>query len=174
MILCMVNINKKANVISFPNDYGTVQFDGYLQNLGNAGKASHDKRVQLAFLVKALDYMQYVEFTALPTTRANAPFYATLDINVDGITYSESFELIKPLARENIFELRINLQQFNWRFRGIFFPYSHNTGQFYCFVFPFEKQKQVQANLTDTFRDRASTVYYDLLQSPLKYQPCFV
>lgn len=139
MILYMVNINNKikAKVISFPNEYRRDVFTPYLINLGKKAQENHHERVQLTFLLKALDLMQYVDFVDFPDEQNQ--FYQELEITVDGETYSQSFELIKPLAKENIYELRINLTQYNWRFRGIFFPYNYNGQQFYCFIYPFIK-----------------------------------
>jgi hypothetical protein len=159
----MVNISKKAIVISFPNDYMQDSFAPYLTSLGRKAKDHHAARVQYAYLSKALDFMRYV--TDLPN-KPGKFISTTLEIEIDGEIYSQEFKLVKPLNKENIFELRINLVQFNWRFRGIFFPYHLGGQRYYCFVFPFEKQQQVRFNLTDTFRDRASYLLNNLMRNP--------
>src|SRR5699024_8210765 len=140
-------IHQKAKVISFPDDYMRDSFSPYVRALGEKAKDNHEKRVQFTYLLKAMDYMQYVSVENLPINQ-NGNISTTLEIRVDGKKYSEEFILIKALNRENIFELRINVRKFPWRFRGIFFPYNNREEQYYCFVFPFEKQKQIRVNLT--------------------------
>ncbi|MEK4671541.1 hypothetical protein [Niallia sp. FSL R7-0271] len=167
----MVKLNKKAKVISFPNDYNRDIFAPYLVSLGKKAESEHKYRVQLAYLLKALDYMQYVDFSNLPT--GSNRFFHELEITVEGKTYSKSFELIKPLAKENIYELRINIEESEWRFRAIFFPYTYKGVQYYCFIYPFVKKEQVQFDLTNQFRDKAYSIYYNLNQEPSKYVKYF-
>lgn len=169
--IIMVKLNKKAKVISFPNDYNRDIFAPYLVSLGKKAESEHKYRVQLAYLLKALDYMQYVDFSNLPT--GSNRFFHELEITVEGKTYSKSFELIKPLAKENIYELRINIEESEWRFRAIFFPYTYKGVQYYCFIYPFVKKEQVQFDLTNQFRDKAYSIYYNLNQEPSKYVKYF-
>lgn len=166
----MKQTDKKAIVISFPDDYMNDSFSPYLAKLGKRAQNSQEKRVQYAYLLKALDFMQYV--VDLPQ-KPGEFISTTLEMEIDSEIYSQTFKLVKPLNKENIFELRINLSQFNWRFRGIFFPYTYQEQQYYCFVFPFEKQQQVRFNLTDTFRDRASYVLNNLERKPEIYAKYF-
>jgi len=168
----MVNINKKAKVISFPNEYMKDTFSPFLVSLGRKAKNHHDARVQYAYLLKSLDFMQYVDFDDLPE-KPDDFISSTLEIEIDGEVYSQDFKLVKSLDKENIYELRINLVQSNWRFRGIFFPYNYNGKKFYCFTFPFEKKKQVQVDLTNRYRDRTYVIYNNLVQSPEKYEKVF-
>ncbi|WP_144461169.1 hypothetical protein [Siminovitchia fortis] len=167
----MVNI--KATVISWPNQYGVKQFDDYLKTLQNRAQRSHNDAVKFAFVLNAIDFMRFVSLDMLPQNEEER-FMAELKIELGGKTYSQSFRLIKPLRKENIYELRIDFsEKFYWRFRTIFFPYVHNGDLFHCFVFPFEKTQQVKFNLTDHFRDKAFALYHDLQNDPGKYVNCF-
>ncbi|QQK79218.1 hypothetical protein HUG20_04490 [Salicibibacter cibi] len=169
----MESINKKkATVISFPNEYGKDQFSPFLKKLRKESQFDKKADVRFGFLLKALDYMQYVNFNDLPTV-ADKPFFAQFEIKIGEEIYQQTFELIKPLNKRGIYELRINMKGFNWRFRGIFFPYSYDTRQFYCFIFPFEKTSNVTFNVTDHFRDRAYRILNDLEKNPEKYQEYF-
>lgn len=167
----MVNI--KAKVISLPDEYGTDQFADYLTRLGASAKTSHDDRVKLAYLVKAINYMQYVDFNQLPTGAATDRFFETLEIEVDGVSYTQRFELIKPLHKQDIYELRINIRSFNWRFRATFFPEPYNGGKFHCFVFPFEKFPHLP-DPTNHYRDKTFNIHYDVQHNPGKYTSYFV
>lgn len=167
----MVNI--KATVISWPNEYGIKQFDNFFKALQNRAKGSHNDLIKFAYVLSAIDFMRLVSLDMLPGSEEER-FIQELEIELDGVTYSQSFELIKPLKKDNIYELRIDFtQNFYWRFRVIFFPYVHNGDLFHCFVFPFEKVRQVRFNLTDRFRDKAFERYYDLQNDPGKYVDCF-
>lgn len=160
----MVNI--KTKVISLPDEHGNDEFATYLTQLGTNARTSHDDRVKFAYLLKAIDSMQYVDFSNLPT--GTRKFYQVLEIEVDGVTYRQSFELIKPLHRDDIYELRINLRAFNWRFRATFFPNSHSNGEFYCFVFPFEKFLGTP-DPTNYYRDRTFNISLDVQHNPNEY-----
>lgn len=76
------------------------------QDWGKEQKNSQEKRVQYAYLLKALDFMQYV--LDLPQ-KPGGFVLTTLEMEIDGEIYSQTFKLVKPLNKENIFELRINL-----------------------------------------------------------------
>lgn len=164
MIRYMVNI--KTRVISLPDENGIDVFEVYLKQLGSNAKNSHKDRVNLAYLVKAINLMQYVDFNNLPSFSNR--FYQVLEIEVDGVSYRQSFELIKPLHKPNIYELRINLRASNWRFRATFFPETYNGDKFYCFVYPFEKFP-VSIDPTDFYRDKTFNIQYDVRNDPNKY-----
>lgn len=168
MIVYMVTI--KARVISLPDENGTDLFADYLKNLGVQAKTFHDDKVKLAYLVKAIQFMQYVDFNSLPA--ATDRFYQVLEIEVEGITYRQSFELIKPLRKQNIYELRINIRKFNWRFRATFFPKLYNSGKFHCMVFPFEKFPWLP-DPTDHYRDRTFNIHDDVQHNAGKYTNYF-
>lgn len=153
-----------------PNEYGKDVFADYLRKLGAAAKVRHDCKVKFAYLMKAITLMQHVEFSRLPTNTSQ--FFATLEIEVEGETYEESFELIKPLAAEDIYELRINIEKYNWRLRATFFPQNFNDKDFYCFVFPFEKAAG-RKDLTNHFRDKTFSIRHDLRENPEKYVEYF-
>lgn len=170
----MVNI--KATVISWPNEYRRKQFEPYFIQLGNRAQKSHNERIKFDFVLSAIDFMRFVSMDMLPTGEPDEErFIQTLTVTIDGKEYTKSFELIKPLRKENIYELRIDFNNdfeedpFEWHFRVIFFPYVFSGDLFHCFVYPFEKTQQVRFNLTDLYRDKAYTLYYDLLQNPGKY-----
>lgn len=167
----MVNI--KAKVISLPDEHGTDVFAAYLTQLGVSAKISHDERVKLAYIVKAINFMQYVDFSNLPTHTDS--FYHTLEIEVDGITYKRSFWLIKALHKPDIYELRLNIPSLgSWRFRATFFPYVHsNSVKYHCFVFPFEKFPHLP-DPTNYYRDKTFNILYDVQHNPSDYASYFV
>ncbi|MGN7397949.1 hypothetical protein [Peribacillus frigoritolerans] len=174
----MVNI--KARVISFPNEYGRKQFDFYFKELGNRAQKSHIDLIKFDFVLSAIDFLRYVSEEMLPKDiPGSTPFKVPLTIVHDGREYNKSFELIKPLRKENIYELRIDFDKadvdtpFDWHFRVIFFPFVYEGDLFHCFLFPFQKTFQVKRNLTDFYRDKASSIYYDLQNNPEKYGNCF-
>lgn len=165
----MVNI--KAKVISLPNEYGKDEIADYLNATGIAAKMDYEDAVKLAFILKAINLMQYVDFNDLPT--ATKRFFETLEIEVDGINYRHIFELLKPLRKQDIYELRINMREFNWRFRATFFPHIHTNGdKYYCFVFPFEKFIGFR-DPTNYFRDKTFNIRYDVLHNPGVYAVYF-
>lgn len=153
-----------------PNEYGKDVFEDYLIRLGAAAKQRHDCKVKFAYLMKALTLMQHVDVSGLPTSTNR--FFATLEIEVEGERYQERFELIKPLAAEDIYELRINIREFRWRFRATFFPKQHNGKQFYCFVHPFEKTIG-KPDLTNHFRDKTASIRMDLNENPGEFDEYF-
>jgi hypothetical protein len=169
-------IKPLAKVISFPNDFGRNQLDSFFKQKGNAAKTQVNALMQFNFLLSAFDFMQFVEQDKLPTgDPEEKPFKTELTVKVDGEEYTKSFELVKKLQKDNIYELRLDFDPppFYWRLRIIFFPYDHNGDLFYCMVFPIEKILAVRVNLTDIFRDRAEGIYYDLINNPGKYAHCF-
>lgn len=165
----MVNINIKTKVISLPDHDGIDRIAEFLKHMGAKAEGSHESKVKIAFILKAIDLMQYVDFSDLPT--GEKPFYETIEIEVDEKMYRHTFELIKPLRKEPIFELRLNMREFNWRFRATFFPIGYGDN-YYCFVHPFEKVKG-EPDLTNRLRDFTFSIYHAIVHNPDRYRELF-
>lgn len=156
----------RAIVKSLPDELGNDQMNDFITALANAATKSHEEKVKYSFLMKALQRLSIVDKSDLPN--AEQDFFATLEIDVDDKTYSKSFELIKDLRKQPIYELRINIKEFNWRFRATFFPKFHKNQLYYCFVFPFLKHPG-DIDPTDDYRDSTYEIFKKVRISPEQY-----
>lgn len=158
---------EKAKVIGLPDKTGIYNFDDYYSNLAEMAIQSHDDKVKFQFIFKALKRLRTVDKSALPKSEST-PFTFQFDIDVDGVTYSKSLEIVKKLNKSVVYELRINLREFNWRFRATFFPQFYDKQLYYCFVYPFEKIP-TEPDPTDYYRDLTHEVYMDTRTNSEKY-----
>lgn len=160
-----ININR-AIVKALPDESGVEYMTEFMKILASSKKNSHQGRVKFEYLIKALSRLSLIQKKDLPNSMK--PFYTTLEIDIDGITYSKSFELIKDLRKMPIYELRINIKEYNWRFRATFFPKYHEGQLYYCFVYPFTKHPD-EDDPTDKLRDATYQIFLDTRVNPDKY-----
>lgn len=147
-----------AKVISLPGHTGQDFMSDYMHDLAQAANLSHRENIKLNFITAALSLMEVIPQADLPS-RNGEPFKQVLTIEVDENTsYSQEFELLKPLARQPIYELRVDLRQYNWYFRATFFPKYIEGQLYYCFVYPFEKIPG-QPDPTNYMRDQTYNVF---------------
>jgi hypothetical protein len=79
-----------------------------------------------------------------------------------------TIELVKPLLVSPIYELRVD---WNWncKFRAIFFPFTYQDKNHYCFVKAFIKTQKPKYDPTDIYRDEAKRIYDKVRRDPGKY-----
>lgn len=72
-------------------------------------------------------------------------------------------ELVKPLAVQPIYELRIDWNS-NCHFRAIYFPFNLEGQCFYCFTHAFIKTRNYDK--TNEYRDKARKIYERIRKNP--------
>jgi hypothetical protein len=159
----------KANVISLPDLTQVDQVTIYLNNLRALARGNnHAAKVKLGYILESIRVMSLIDLDRLQNVD-RIPIYEALAIEIGGIEYTKSAELIKSLDKPNIYELRINIREFNWRFRATFFPAVYKDDLYYCLVYPFEKVQGAAVDPTNGFRDNTYTLYQRVIQNPGLY-----
>lgn len=162
----MIRDNNYAIIKSLPDESGKEQMTDFISSLAQRATQSHEEKVKYQFLMTSLTRLSVIEKSQLPGS--NNRFFTTLEIDVDGQNYSKRFELIKDLRKQPIYELRINIREYNWRFRAIFFPKYHGGTLYYCFTFPFLKYPE-KLDPTNEMRDRTLRIYQQIKIKPENY-----
>lgn len=149
----------EAIIVTVPGMDGVDRMLGYLERL--IQQNSHFSRVKYKFIDAAMDLMEGLALEDLPQTPNHRDTkYANFMIEVDEHEYNVRLGFVKALRMPNIYEMRINLRQFNWRFRATFFSKIYDGTVYYCIVDPFEKMIG-QKDPTDNCRDHT----YDVSQT---------
>jgi hypothetical protein len=157
-----------AKVVNLPDKDGVEHFTDYYTNLAESAIQTHQDKVKFHFIKKALKRLELVEKADLPDPRNGEKFTFEFDIDVDGKSYSRELEIVKKLGKAPVYELKVDIDEFNWYFRGTFFPQYFNRQLHYCFVHAFEKVPGYP-DPTDGFRDSTHEVYMDTRINPDKY-----
>jgi hypothetical protein len=158
----------KAKVTALPDLSGEYRIHDYMsQELGEFAKAgSHEHTVKLSYLIKGMNFLSFVDRRNLP--EREDLFETELEIDIEGKTYSRKFELVKPLRKVPIYELRIDLPEFAWFFRATFFPIYYEQELHYCFVYPFEKYPG-HPDPTNDYRDLTYKVLEEVRKNPIPF-----
>lgn len=159
---------EKAKVVSLPGKDGVEHFADYYTTLAELATQSHNDNVKFQFIRKALKRLRTVEKSELPKRKDEETFNFEFDIDVDGKSYSRELEIIKQLAKDPVYELKIDIDEFNWYFRATFFPQYPNGQLHYCFVHPFVKVPGYD-DPTNGYRDLTYDVYIDTRINPDRY-----
>jgi hypothetical protein len=157
----------KARVVLLPDQAGIEHFHDFYSNLAELANESHTDKVKLHFIRAVLKRLRTLDRSVLPkdhTTSITADF----ELEVDGMSYTRPIEIVKKLGKSVIYELRIDIDEFNWYFRATFFPKYHEGDLLYCVVYPFVKIPGF-ADPTNGFRDLTHEVFKDSQQNPHKY-----
>lgn len=165
----MVNII--AEIISLPDESGNILMNELIDELGDQG--THKAKIQLGFLVDALDDLAEIDKRDLPEMDDDEGLSFDLETEVDGITYKRKFRTVKALQKAPIYELRINIREHNWRLRATFFPKYYKGQLCYCFVFPFIKVDEAKEDPTDHYKERTYAIYQDVMANFQNYEQFF-
>lgn len=157
----------KAQVVLLPDKSGVEHFRDYYTNLAELASQSHDENVKLHFIRAVLKRLGTLDRSELPSDNTT-PLSFDFEIDVEGKTYTEHLEIVKKLGKSVIYELRVDIPNFNWWFRATFFPKYHQSELYYCIVYPFEKVPGY-ADPTNHYRDLTHDVYVDTRSNPDKY-----
>jgi hypothetical protein len=171
----MVNI--VAEVISLPYFDGKNGMDEYMSGL--VAEGSLDSAIKTGFILKAIRELEKVPKSSLPDFGKDKFISFELETDpIEGTIYRLNPKAVKALGKQPIYELRLSVERFNWHFRVTFFPKYHpDTRQlFYCLVDPFEKEGIDEGieDPTDFFKDRAYSVYTEVIRDFNQYREHFV
>lgn len=161
-----IDINK-ATVILLPDESGNEHFKDFYTRLAELGNHSHNEKVKLSFIRAVLSRLGTLDKSELPQN-SDTQLSFDFEIEVDGKTYTEHLEIVKKLSKSVIYELRIDIPDFNWWFRATFFPKYHQSELYYCMVYPFEKVPGYE-DPTNRYRDLTHEVFVDTRDNPEKY-----
>ena len=156
----------KARVVLLPDEHGVKHFQKYYTELSISASELHEDKVKLVFIRKLLKRLRLLDKRDLPTGIDSISF--DFEIDVDGISYTRPLDIVKKLGKSVVYELRIDISDFNWYFRATFFPKYHQDELYYCVVYPFVKVPG-EENPTDEFRDLTHNVFEDTRLYPDKY-----
>lgn len=156
----------KARVVLIPDEYGVKHFQKYYEELSISASEIHKENVKLSFIRTLLKRLSTLDKKDLPVDKDKISF--DFDIDVDGISYTRPLDIVKKLGKSVVYELRIDISDFNWYFRATFFPKHHDNKLYYCVVYPFVKLPG-EEDPTDYFRDLTHDVYKDSQLFPDKY-----
>ncbi|MCP1495285.1 hypothetical protein J2Y73_005451 [Peribacillus frigoritolerans] len=145
-----------AEIISLP-DQGTDYMTRYLEFLGGAAMHSESENIKLNWLTDGLRKMASVPKNLLPGKGEVLKMDLVNPVDEDNI-HTREFDLVKSLGTQPIYELRIDLREYNWCFRATFFPKIVGDQLYYCFVYPFEKVPGYD-DPTNGFRDKTYKVF---------------
>lgn len=160
-----IDINK-AKVVFFPDESGTEHFHDFYVTLAEMATQSHDEKVKYFFLRAVLKRLGTIDKIDLPTDQNALEF--EFEIDVDGVSYSRPLKIVKKIGKSVVYEIRIDISDFNWYFRATFFPKYHQGELYYCVVHPFVKVPGYD-DPTNTYRDLTHKVYKDCQFNPDKY-----
>jgi hypothetical protein len=157
----------KARVVLLPDEAGIEHFKDFYSNLAELANESHTDKVKLHFIRVVLKRLRTLDRSDLPKDHTSSLTF-DFELEVDGISYTRPLEIIKKLGGNVVYELRIDISDFDWYFRATFFPKYHEGELLYCVVHPFEKVRWLP-DPTNGFRDLTHKVYKDNQQNPHKY-----
>ncbi|MGX2962118.1 hypothetical protein JNUCC23_23245 (plasmid) [Peribacillus sp. JNUCC 23] len=157
----------KGKVVLLPDEFGVEHFGDFYTNLAELANESHIENVQLHFIRAVLKRLRTLDRNDLPQDHTTSLSF-DFKLDVDGISYTRPLEIVKKLGKSVVYELRIDIDEFNWYFRATFFPKYHDSQLYHCVVYPFVKIPG-ESDPTDQFRDLTHDVYKDTQINPEKY-----
>lgn len=156
----------KARVVLLPDECGVEHFRKYYTDLSIKANVIHQDKVKLTFIRELLKRLRLLDKGDLPTGTDSISF--DFEIDVDGISYTRPLDIVKKLGKSVVYELRIDISNFDWYFRATFFPRYHQDELYYCVVYPFEKVPG-EKDPTDEFRDLTHNIFKDTQFCPDRY-----
>jgi len=160
-----IDINK-AKVVFFPAKDGTKQFEDFYTGLAITSLEDTENNVKYQFIKTVLKRLRTIDKENLPKDTSALEF--NFEIDIAGVSYNRPLKIVKKLGKGLVYELRIDLQEFNWYFRATFFPMYNESTLYYCVVYPFTKVPGYE-DPTDSFRDLTHEVYNACLAKPDEY-----
>ncbi|MGW6255150.1 MULTISPECIES: hypothetical protein [Bacillati] len=157
----------KARIVFLPDESGVEHFVDFYTDLSKQAAEYLEDMVKLEFLRSVLKRLRTLDKKDLPKDSSTELTF-NFEVEVDGESYSRPLEIVKKLGKSVVYELRIDISDFNWYFRATFFPKYQGGELYYCFVYPFVKIPGHE-DPTDPFRDLTHSVYTDVISNPDKY-----
>lgn len=158
----MMTIDPIAHVVTIPDETGVDQSGTFLDGLLEQSKTSLEAKVHLTFIQQALTLLAHRPLNRLKRDRIK------LSITIEQKEYTKEYQLVKPLAKKPIFELRYPMNS-NEHFRALFFPVEHQENRYYVFVKSFIKTKIPPQDETNLMRDLAYNMYVKVTRNPGRY-----
>lgn len=122
-----MTIDPIAHVVTIPDETGVDQLGTFLDGLLEQSKTSLEAKVHLTFIQQALTLLAHRPLNHLKRDRIK------LSITIEQKEYTKEYQLVKPLAKKPIFELRYPMNS-NEHFRALFFPLNIRKTDITCLL----------------------------------------
>ncbi|MEK5071768.1 hypothetical protein [Sporosarcina sp. FSL K6-1508] len=153
---------KLHEIITVVDENNQDMIGEYLDNLLTDSVSSEKAKIHFTFLQKIFEKLAYSNLEILCSEKTQ------LDIKVNGQSFTKRYEIIKPLRKAPVYEVRYGLSR-NEHLRLLFFPFTFEKVSYYIFVKVVVKTLIPDVNETNAMRDLTYNVYLDVKRTPKKY-----
>lgn len=150
------------NILTINDENDVDSVGDFLETLREEAKTFPEAKMHLLFIERAFSLLSSQPLESLLHRRT------TLTITIDGSPRTKSYELVKLLGVNPVYELRY-AKNGNRHIRLLFFPYEYNGQSNYVFVKCFVKTKVPPVDETDKMRDLTYQMYLKVCQNPQDY-----
>ena len=153
---------KLHEIITIEDENNQDMIGMYMDMLLTESITSEKAKVHYTFLQKIFEELALGNLETLCAEKTQ------LDITVNGQPYTKKYEIVKPLRKAPVYELRYGLSG-NEHLRLLFFPFTFENISYYLFVKVVVKTLIPNVNETNAMRDLTFNVYLDVKKNPKKY-----